>query len=107
MNKQPQSKFPTMGNSAATTAKNLSGTPERGTLWKKTGNAKGGTDPYKQAKPSRSFIKATGARAYGITTKMPSYVDPQIGPTQGNGRIVPAKMNRTKVTFTDGMSDHN
>jgi hypothetical protein len=105
MDKQPQSKFPTMGNSAATTAKNPSGTPERGTLWKKKNTASG--DPYKQAKPSRSFIKATGARAYGITTKMPSYVDPQIGPTQGNGRIGPAKMNRTKATFTDGMSDHN
>jgi hypothetical protein len=94
-----------MGNSAATTAKNLSGAPERGTLWKKKNTAAG--DPYKQAKPSRSNVKGTSAKQYGITTKMPSYVDPQIGPTQGNGRIVPAKMNRTKVTFTDGMSDHN
>jgi hypothetical protein len=104
---KPQSKFPTMGNSAATTAKNPSGAPERGKLMKKTGNAKGGTDPYKQAKPSRTFVKATGGRAYGIKTKMPSYVDPQIGPTQGNGRMFASKVNRTKVNFTDGMSDLN
>lgn len=107
MDKQPKSKFPTMGNSAATTAKNPSGTPEKGTLWKKTGNAKGGTDPYKQAKPSRTFVKATGARAYGIKTKMPSYVDPQIGPTQGNGRMFASKVNRTKPNFFDGTESHN
>ena len=107
MDKQPQSKFPTMGNSAATTAKNLSGAPERGKLMKKTGNAKGGTDPYKQAKPSRPNVKATGGRHYGIKTKMPSYVDPQIGPTQGNGRMFASKINRTKINFTDGIVDHN
>jgi hypothetical protein len=102
---QPSSKFKTMGTSAATTVKNASGAPEKGTLVKKKNTASG--DPYKQAKPSRKFIKGTSAKQYGITTKMPSYVDPQIGPTQGNGRILPSKVNRTKVNFTDGMSDHN
>lgn len=94
-----------MGNSAATTAKNPSGKPERGVLWKKKNTAAG--DPYAQAKPSRSFIKATGARAYGIKTKMPSYVDPQIGATQGNGRLFKAATNRTSPNFTDGMSNYN
>jgi len=102
---QSKSKFPTMGTSAATTAKNPSGKPEKGTLWKKKNTASG--DPYKQKAPSRSFVKGTSAKQYGITTKMPSYVDPQIGPTQGNGRILPAATNRTSAQFTDGMSDHN
>jgi len=105
MDKQPQGKFPTMGTSAASTANNPSGKPERGTLVKKKNTASG--DPYKQAKPSRTKIKATSTKQYGITTKMPSYVDPQIGPTQGNGRILPASTNRTSAQFTDGMSDHN
>jgi hypothetical protein len=105
MDKQPKSKFPTMGNSAATTAKNPSGAPEKGTLIKKKNTAAG--DPYKQAKPSRTFVKATSARAYGIKTKMPSYVDPQIGPTQGNGRMIASKVNRTAPNFKDGMSNYN
>lgn len=105
MDKQPKSKFPTMGNSAATTAKNASGAPEKGKLVKKKNTAAG--DPAAQAKPSRTKVKATGARAYGIKTKMPSYVDPQIGPTQGNGRMFASKVNRTAPNFTDGMSSHN
>jgi hypothetical protein len=102
---QSKSKFPTMGNSAATTAKNPSGAPERGVLVKKKNTAAG--DPYKQAKPSPKHRQVTSARAYGITTKMPSYVDPQIGPTQGNGRLFKASTNRTAPNFTDGMSNYN
>jgi len=94
-----------MGTSAAAGVKNASGKPLKGTLWKKKNTAAG--DPYAQAKPSRKFVKGTSAKQYGITTKMPSYVDPQIGPTQGNGRIVRSAINRTLPNFTDGISDHN
>jgi hypothetical protein len=102
---QPNSKFPTMGTSAAAGVKNASGKPLKGKLMPKKNTAAG--DPYAQAKPSRKFVKGTSAKQYGITTKMPSYVDPQIGPTQGNGRIVRSAINRTLPNFTDGISDHN
>jgi len=103
----PKSKFPTMGTSAATTAKNASAEGTSGTLMKKTGNAKGGTDPYVQDAPERSNIKAMGGAAYGIRTSMPSYVDPQIGVTQGNGRMFTPAVNRTKPNFEDGMTISN
>jgi len=102
---QPNSKFPTMGTSASGGVKNSSAKPLKGKLVKKGGAQ--AADPYKQAKPSRTKVKATGARAYGITTKMPSYKDPQIGPTQGNGRLFKSAVNRTVPNFTDGVSDHN
>jgi len=105
MDNQPKGKFPTMGTSAASTANNLSGKPERGKLIKKKNTASG--DPYKQEKPSRTKIKATSAKQYGITTKMPSYVDPQIGPTQGNGRLFKPAINRSSVDVSEGMADHN
>jgi hypothetical protein len=101
---QPQSKFPTMGTSNKS-AKNVSGSPEKGTLVKRKNTA--AKDPYAQAKPNRTKVKATSAKQYGITTKMPSYVDPQIGPTQGNGRLFKAATNRTAPNFRDGISDHN
>jgi hypothetical protein len=103
---QPKSKFPTMGHSSAN-AKNASAEGTTGKLMKKTGNAKGGTDPYVQAKPARPNVKATGGAAYGIKTKMPSYVDPQIGATQGNGRLFTAAVNRTKPNFDAGMTNYN
>jgi hypothetical protein len=101
---QPNSKFKTMGNSAATTVKNVSGSPAAGKLMKRKNTAAG--DPYAQPKPSRTKVKATG-RHYAITAKMPSYSDPQIGPTQGNGRIFKAAVNRTAPNFKDGMTDLN
>jgi hypothetical protein len=103
----PKSKFPTMGNSAATTAKNASAEGTSGKLMKKTGNAKGGTDPYVQDAPERSNIKATGGAAYGISTSMPAWKDPQIGATQGNGRMFTSAVNRTKPNFDAGTTNYN
>jgi hypothetical protein len=104
---QPKSKFPTMGNSAATTARNASAENLRGTLIKKKGNAKGATDPYVQAKPARVKVKATGGAAYGIRTGMPAWKDPSIGMTQGNGRLFTAALNRTKPNFDAGTTNYN
>jgi hypothetical protein len=104
---EPKSKFPTMGNSAATTAKNGSAEGTSGKLMPKTGNAKGGTDPYVQAKPSRSNVKAKGGAAYGIRTSMPAWSDPQIGATQGNGRLFTSALNRTKPNFDAGTTNYN
>jgi hypothetical protein len=80
--------------------------PEKGKLMKKTGNAKGGTDPYKQAKPSRKFvmIERAGAR-YGIKVGFQKQVAPEAGATQGNGRLLPAMTNRSAPNFKDGMSE--
>ena len=82
--------------------------PEKGKLMKKSGNAKGGTDPYKQAKPSRSFVKADGHRAgarYGVRVGFQKQTAPEAGATQGNGRIIPATTNRSKPNFSAGMAE--
>jgi hypothetical protein len=102
---QPNSKFKTMGTSAAKGVTAPSAKPLKGKLVPRKNTAAG--DPYAQAKPSRTNVKATSAKQYGITTKMPAYKDPQIGPTQGNGRILKPSTNRTSVDFADGMSNYN
>ena len=78
--------------------------PEKGTLVKKTGNAKGGTDPYKQAKPSRSFVTATSGARYGIRVNYQASVAPEAGATQSNGRLFTSAVNRTAPNFKDGMN---
>lgn len=79
--------------------------PERGTLFKKTGNAKGGTDPYKQPMPSRPTKLNTGGARYGVRVKFQKTVAPEAGSTQGNGRIFKASVNRSG--FNSGASDVN
>ena len=103
---KPQSKFPTMENSAATTAKNASaeGTGN-GKLVAKKGAQSG--DPAVQAKPARKAARGRGERAYGITTSMPAWHDPQIAPVQSNGRLFTSAVNRTSVNFQDGIADHD
>jgi hypothetical protein len=101
---KPNSKFNTMGTSAANDVANLSGMPERGKLMKRKNTANG---DLLNKKGPHILKHATSQRAYGITTTMPSYVDPQIGPTQGNGRLFKAATNRTVPNFTDGMTNYN
>lgn len=79
----------------------------KGTLVKKTGNAKGGTDPYKQAKPSRSNVSATGGARYGIRVNFQKTTAPEATSTQANGRIIAPAVNRVKPNFSDGTADHN
>lgn len=85
--------------------------PEKGKLMKKTGNAKGGTDPYKQAKPSRKNVMGQGARGtgarYGVRVKFQQTTAPEAGATQGNGRIFASAVRRQKPNFTAGSADLN
>ena len=96
------------GPVASSSAKARTSAPERGTLIKKTGNAKGATDPYVQAKPSRTFVDSPNARGrngatYGIRVKHSATVAPEAGATQANGRIIGPAMNRQRPSFQDGM----
>lgn len=102
---EPKSKFPTMGTSAATTAKNGSAEGTSGKLVKKGGAQ--AADPYAQKAPERSNIKAKGGAAYGIRTSMPAWKDPQIGVTQANGRMFTSALNRTKPNFDAGTTNYN
>lgn len=102
---KPKSKFQTMDNSAATTAVNASGAPEKGTLVKKKGAQAG--DPATQPVGKRGKTKATGKTGHGIKTSMPAWRDPSIGATQGNGRLFTAAVNRTKPNFDAGTVDYN
>jgi hypothetical protein len=99
----PSSTAPT----ASSSAKAKIAMPEKGTLVKKTGNAKGGTDPYKQAKPSRTKITATGGARYGIRVKFQKSTAPEAGATQGNGRLLPSSVKRSAPNFSAGMADYN
>jgi hypothetical protein len=96
------------GPTASSSAKAHTSAPERGTLVKKTGNAKGATDPYVQAKPSRSNVMSAQAQgrngaAYGIRVKHVATVAPEAGATQANGRIIGPAMNRQRPSFQEGM----
>lgn len=104
MNESTKSKFPTMGTSASTTAKNASAEGTPGKLVAKKGAQAG--DPAKQPLGKKGTARA-GKRAFGITAKMPAYKDPQVGPTQGNGRLFTAAVNRTAPNFQAGMTDLN
>ncbi len=102
--KDSKSKFPTMGTSAAKNVRFPSATPERGTLVKKKNTASGSLLGTKANKPHKVV---TSGRKFAIRTTMPSYKDPQIGPTQGNGRMFKSAVNRTAPNFKDGMSNFN
>lgn len=77
----------------------------KGTLVKKTGNAKGASDPYKQAKPSRGFVTATGGARYGIRVNFQKTIAPEATSTQANGRIIAPAVNRSAPNFKDGMAE--
>ena len=101
---EPKSKFPTMGTSASTTAKNVSAEETTGKLMpKKNGKS---VNPVLETVGKKGTTKA-GKRAYGITAKMPAYQDPQVGPTQGNGRLFSPAVNRTAPNFQAGYQDLN
>ena len=94
--------------SNATGSKPRVAMPEKGTLVKKTGNAKGGTDPYKQAKPSRSNVLgqlARGGARYGVRVKFQKSVAPEAGATQSNGRMFASAVNRQRPNFKSGSTD--
>ena len=101
---KPNSKFPTMGTTAASGAQYPSAKPERGKLMKK-GNTAAGTLYGKTAIQPMKHV--TSKRTYGIKTTMPSWKDPQIGPTQGNGRLFKSAVNRDSANFQDGMTNYN
>lgn len=107
--KNPAPLAPTTGDASNATGSKPPKTakPLKGTLVKKTGNAKGGTDPYRQAKPSRSNVSATGGARYGVRVKFQKSVAPEAGATQANGRIIAAAINRVAPNFSDGKADHN
>lgn len=81
--------------------------PLKGKLMKKTGNAKGGTDPYRQPMPSRPTKAATGGARYGVRVNFQKSVAPEASATQANGRIIAAAVNRVAPNFSDGKADHN
>jgi hypothetical protein len=76
---------------------------EKGTLVKKKGAQAG--DPTKMAKPSRTKVKATGGARYGVKVKFQKTEAPEAGATQGNGRIIPASVNRSRPNFSAGMAE--
>ena len=92
----------TMETSAASGFKNASGEASSNTKPVKRGGAQAG-DPTIEGKPSRSStkIKQAGAR-YGVRVSMPSYKAPEAGSVQGNGRIIPPAINRTRSNFSAG-----
>jgi hypothetical protein len=87
--------------SNAAGAKPVVAKPLKGTLWKKKNTAAG--DPYGMAKPSRSFVTATGGARYGIRVMFQKSTAPEAGATQGNGRLFKSATNRTSPNFKDGM----
>jgi hypothetical protein len=101
--KNPAPLAPT-STAPGTAAKATVAKPEKGTLMKKKNTAAG--DPTKMAKPSRSntMVERAGAR-YGIKVGFQKQVAPEAGATQGNGRLIPPAINRSKPNFSAGMAE--
>ena len=79
---------------------------EKGMLMKKKNTAAG--DPTKGPTNRRSHVKADGHRAgarYGIKVGFQKQTSPEAGATQGNGRLIPPAVNRSKPNFTAGMAE--
>jgi hypothetical protein len=108
--KNPAPVAPTSADpsNASSTHPRYTKAPEKGTLVKKTGNAKGGTDPYKQAKPSRSNVLgqlARGGARYGVRVMFQKSTAPEAGATQSNGRMFASAVNRQRPNFKAGSTD--
>ena len=104
MSEVTKSKFPKMETSAARGFKNASAEPSKNTKLMKKKGAQAG-DPTKMAKPSRTKVKATGGARYGVKVKFQKTEAPEAGATQGNGRIIPAAVNRSRPNFSAGMAE--
>jgi len=76
--------------------------PEKGTLVKKKNAASGGATGTTGA---RSHVKARSGARYGINVGFQKQVSPEAGATQGNGRIIPPAVNRSKPNFSAGMAE--
>ncbi len=79
-----------------------SASPKAGKLMKKTGNAKGATDPYVQAAPAKKNVPASHGASYGIRARYMRQTSPEAGATQANGRVFKSVMNRTSPNFEEG-----
>jgi len=85
--------------------KDASGSPEKGKLVKKKNVAAGGATG---STGHRSHVTADGHRAgarYGIKVSFAKQTSPEAGATQGNGRIIPPAINRSKPNFSAGMAE--
>ena len=87
-----------------------SASPKAGTLVKKTGNAKGATDPYAQGTSSRTNValgpnggESNGA-SYRVTARYMQQTSPEAGATQANGRRFTSAVQRQKPGFEDGVA---
>ena len=75
---------------------------EKGTLVKKNNAAAGGATG---TTGHRSHVKARSGARYGIRVGFQKQEAPEAGATQGNGRIIPAAINRSKPNFSAGMAE--
>lgn len=77
--------------------------PEKGKLVKKKGAQAG--DPSIKDAAHRSNVKARSGARYGIKVGFEKQTSPEAGATQGNGRLIPPAINRSKPNFTAGMAE--
>lgn len=67
-------------------------------------------NPNLEAKPARKQtllgMERSGAR-HGIRVKFQKTVAPEAGAVQGNGRLLPAAVKRSRAGFQAGQADHN
>jgi hypothetical protein len=87
--------------------KDASSAPSKNTKLVKKKSAKT-ADPAIKDAGHRSHVTADGHRAgarYGIKVGFAKQTSPEAGATQGNGRIIPPAINRSKPNFSAGMSE--
>lgn len=102
MARQPKN-MPTEGTAAYDNVKNVSGSPERGTLVKK-GHSKGDTTLGTKAQPAPTMERLGASYKIGASVAAP-IVDPAAGATQSSGRTIRPVTNRITPNFYQSMAD--
>lgn len=96
---------PTSAGTPGVKFENASAAPSANTKLVKKKGAQAG-DPTKEAKPSRSNVKATSGARYGVRVKFQKQESPEAGATLANGRLLPSAIKRQSQNFGAGMGDH-
>lgn len=76
---------------------------EKGTLVKKKNTQ--AANPVLGPTNHRSNVKTRSGARYGVRVGFQHQASPEAGATQGNGRLIPPAVNRSKPNFSAGMAE--
>jgi len=86
---------------------NASGAPSKNTTLMARKAAQAADPAFQPYGKSAYAPREVGGASYGIQVGFEAHVAPEAGPTQGNGRLFSAAINRSAPNFQAGTTDYN